>query len=136
MTRAKAYLFGGVELRWSCDESLANDDAPEIRKLFTQHYRGSRYSFGYPACPDMSDQEPGTSIPGPRAWRNRKVADPDVAPPAEQLRPLVSRADMAARFVGLTGASEARTVTVDVQLTGELPRGSTATIDNRDELCK
>ncbi|WP_415926704.1 DNA topoisomerase IV subunit B [Devosia rhizosphaerae] len=28
MTRAKAYLFGGVELRWSCDESLANDDAP------------------------------------------------------------------------------------------------------------
>jgi len=28
MTRAKAYLFGGVELRWSCDESLTNDDAP------------------------------------------------------------------------------------------------------------
>jgi len=36
---------------------IANEDAPEIRKLFTQHYRGSRYSFGYPACPDMSDQE-------------------------------------------------------------------------------
>jgi topoisomerase-4 subunit B len=28
MTRAKAYLFGGVELRWSCDESLASDDVP------------------------------------------------------------------------------------------------------------
>jgi topoisomerase IV subunit B len=28
MTRAKAYLFGGVELRWSCDESLAADDVP------------------------------------------------------------------------------------------------------------
>jgi topoisomerase-4 subunit B len=28
MTRAKAYLFGGVELRWSCDESLAGEDAP------------------------------------------------------------------------------------------------------------
>ena len=28
MTRAKAYLFGGVELRWSCDESLANDEVP------------------------------------------------------------------------------------------------------------
>ena len=28
MTRAKAYLFGGVELRWSCDESLAGDDVP------------------------------------------------------------------------------------------------------------
>ncbi|MCS6759202.1 MAG: ATP-binding protein, partial [Candidatus Devosia euplotis] len=28
MTRAKAYLFAGVELRWSCDEALVNDDAP------------------------------------------------------------------------------------------------------------
>ncbi|MCS6761633.1 MAG: DNA topoisomerase IV subunit B [Candidatus Devosia symbiotica] len=28
MTRAKAYLFAGVELRWSCDEELVNDDAP------------------------------------------------------------------------------------------------------------
>ncbi len=33
------------------------DDAPNIRDLFTQKYRGSRYSFGYPACPEMSDQE-------------------------------------------------------------------------------
>lgn len=36
---------------------FAGDDAPRIRDLFTQKYRGSRYSFGYPACPDMSDQE-------------------------------------------------------------------------------
>jgi topoisomerase-4 subunit B len=28
MTRAKAYLFGGVENRWSCDESLASADVP------------------------------------------------------------------------------------------------------------
>lgn len=28
MTRAKAYLFAGVELRWSCDESLVTEDAP------------------------------------------------------------------------------------------------------------
>jgi len=33
------------------------DDAPNIRNLFTQKYRGSRYSFGYPACPEMSDQD-------------------------------------------------------------------------------
>ncbi len=33
------------------------DDSPRIRDLFTQHYRGSRYSFGYPACPEMSDQD-------------------------------------------------------------------------------
>jgi 5-methyltetrahydrofolate--homocysteine methyltransferase len=36
---------------------VAGEDAPKVRDLFTQHYRGSRYSFGYPACPDMSDQE-------------------------------------------------------------------------------
>jgi len=36
---------------------IAGDDSSEIRKLFTQHYRGSRYSFGYPACPNMQDQE-------------------------------------------------------------------------------
>jgi len=36
---------------------LGNEDSPKIRDLFTQHYRGSRYSFGYPACPEMSDQK-------------------------------------------------------------------------------
>jgi 5-methyltetrahydrofolate--homocysteine methyltransferase len=36
--------------------AIANDDPPRVRDLFTQKYRGSRYSFGYPACPDMSDQ--------------------------------------------------------------------------------
>ncbi len=36
---------------------IATEDSPRIKELFTQHYRGSRYSFGYPACPDMSDQE-------------------------------------------------------------------------------
>ncbi|MEZ6191838.1 MAG: vitamin B12 dependent-methionine synthase activation domain-containing protein [Phycisphaerales bacterium] len=36
---------------------IDGDDAPNTRDLFTQHYRGSRYSFGYPACPDMSDQD-------------------------------------------------------------------------------
>ena len=35
---------------------IAGEDSTEVRQLFTQHYRGSRYSFGYPACPDMSDQ--------------------------------------------------------------------------------
>ena len=35
---------------------IADQDSPNVRDLFTQTYRGSRYSFGYPACPDMSDQ--------------------------------------------------------------------------------
>jgi len=28
MARAKAYLFGGVEIRWSCDPALIKDDTP------------------------------------------------------------------------------------------------------------
>jgi 5-methyltetrahydrofolate--homocysteine methyltransferase len=36
---------------------IAGEDSPRIKDLFTQHYQGSRYSFGYPACPNMTDQE-------------------------------------------------------------------------------
>ncbi|HUR55611.1 MAG TPA: vitamin B12 dependent-methionine synthase activation domain-containing protein, partial [Gemmataceae bacterium] len=61
------YLHGlGVE----CAEALAEyfhqqlrrewgiggDDSPRIEKLFKGHYRGCRYSFGYPACPALEDQ--------------------------------------------------------------------------------
>ncbi len=35
---------------------IADQDAPEIRDLFKQGYRGSRFSFGYPACPNLQDQ--------------------------------------------------------------------------------
>ena len=27
-----------------------------MRELFKQGYRGSRFSFGYPACPNLADQ--------------------------------------------------------------------------------
>jgi len=35
---------------------IAGNDAAEIRRLFSQGYQGSRYSFGYPACPNLEDQ--------------------------------------------------------------------------------
>ncbi len=35
---------------------IAGEDAAEVRDLFHQKYRGSRYSFGYPACPNLEDQ--------------------------------------------------------------------------------
>jgi 5-methyltetrahydrofolate--homocysteine methyltransferase len=35
---------------------IAGADAPNIRELFQQKYQGSRYSFGYPACPNLEDQ--------------------------------------------------------------------------------
>jgi 5-methyltetrahydrofolate--homocysteine methyltransferase len=36
---------------------IAGEDSPHVRDLFHQKYRGSRYSFGYPACPNLEDQE-------------------------------------------------------------------------------
>jgi 5-methyltetrahydrofolate--homocysteine methyltransferase len=35
---------------------IAGRDAAELAKLFHQGYQGSRFSFGYPACPDLEDQ--------------------------------------------------------------------------------
>jgi 5-methyltetrahydrofolate--homocysteine methyltransferase len=35
---------------------IAGRDAKEITKLFHQGYQGSRFSFGYPACPNLEDQ--------------------------------------------------------------------------------
>ena len=29
---------------------------PDLDGFFRQQYRGSRYSFGYPACPDLEDR--------------------------------------------------------------------------------
>jgi 5-methyltetrahydrofolate--homocysteine methyltransferase len=35
---------------------IAGEDSPIVADLFHQKYRGSRYSFGYPACPNLEDQ--------------------------------------------------------------------------------
>ena len=35
---------------------IAGEDSPRVTDLFHQKYRGSRYSFGYPACPNLEDQ--------------------------------------------------------------------------------
>jgi 5-methyltetrahydrofolate--homocysteine methyltransferase len=35
---------------------FASEEPDNIRDMLAQRYRGSRYSFGYPACPNMADQ--------------------------------------------------------------------------------
>ncbi|MHB8342549.1 MAG: vitamin B12 dependent-methionine synthase activation domain-containing protein, partial [Mycobacteriales bacterium] len=35
---------------------LSAEDGPELSAILDQGYRGSRYSFGYPACPNLEDQ--------------------------------------------------------------------------------
>jgi len=36
--------------------SVKNDDSNDLQGILDQGYRGSRYSFGYPACPDLEQQ--------------------------------------------------------------------------------
>ena len=36
--------------------SIVKDDSSDVQSILDQGYRGSRYSFGYPACPDLSQQ--------------------------------------------------------------------------------
>jgi 5-methyltetrahydrofolate--homocysteine methyltransferase len=53
MTEALAELWHRrIREEWG----FADEDGPSIAGLFRQQYRGSRYSWGYPACPDLDDQ--------------------------------------------------------------------------------
>jgi 5-methyltetrahydrofolate--homocysteine methyltransferase len=36
---------------------FVDEDGPTLVGLFRQKYRGGRYSWGYPACPDLEDNE-------------------------------------------------------------------------------
>jgi 5-methyltetrahydrofolate--homocysteine methyltransferase len=36
---------------------FADEDGPSLLGLFRQQYRGGRFSWGYPACPDLEDNE-------------------------------------------------------------------------------
>jgi 5-methyltetrahydrofolate--homocysteine methyltransferase len=47
-----------VHKRIRAELGFAAEDERDIDKMLAQGYRGSRYSFGYPACPKLEDQEP------------------------------------------------------------------------------
>jgi 5-methyltetrahydrofolate--homocysteine methyltransferase len=46
-----------VHKRIRSELGFAADDDRDTEKMLGQGYRGSRYSFGYPACPRLEDQE-------------------------------------------------------------------------------
>ena len=47
-----------VHKRIRAELGFAAEDDRDIEKMLAQSYRGSRYSFGYPACPRLEDQAP------------------------------------------------------------------------------
>ena len=55
--RVSLNIYRGISIQLRCREKrIEAEDSPHIRDLFHQKYRGSRYSFGYPACPNLEDQ--------------------------------------------------------------------------------
>ena len=42
--------------RIRAEQGFGMEDSSELDSILDQGYRGSRYSFGYPACPDLSQQ--------------------------------------------------------------------------------
>ncbi len=50
--------------RMRAELGFAREDDRDMDKLLQQGYRGSRYSFGYPACPRLEDQVPLLSLLG------------------------------------------------------------------------
>ncbi|WP_207459887.1 methionine synthase [Azospirillum sp. SYSU D00513] len=54
MTEAMAEY---VHARIRAELGFGAEDSRDKDKLLQQAYRGSRYSFGYPACPNVEDQE-------------------------------------------------------------------------------
>src|SRR3954470_4516452 len=47
------------------DLGLGAEDDPDLAGILRQGYRGSRYSFGYPACPDLEDRAKLVGLLGP-----------------------------------------------------------------------
>ncbi|ABC22331.1 methionine synthase [Rhodospirillum rubrum] len=45
-----------VHKRIRAELGFAAEEARDIERMIKQEYRGSRYSFGYPACPNLGDQ--------------------------------------------------------------------------------
>ena len=79
------------------------DDASEMSGILKQKYRGERFAFGYPACPDLSQQKPlvellgtervgvtlsegSSSIPNsPRRRSSSTIRRPAISTPPEAL---------------------------------------------------
>jgi 5-methyltetrahydrofolate--homocysteine methyltransferase len=47
------YIHKRIRAEWG----FATEESRDMEQLLSQGYHGSRYSFGYPACPNLEDQE-------------------------------------------------------------------------------
>jgi 5-methyltetrahydrofolate--homocysteine methyltransferase len=78
---------------------IAGEDAPDVRDLFHQKYRGSRYSFGYPACPNLEDQAKIFSLLKPEEKINVRLTEGYHIEPEQSTNALVVHHPQAKYFV-------------------------------------
>ena len=77
-----------VHKRIRADLGFGSEDVREASKLLKQQYRGARYSFGYPACPNLGDQRALLELLGAEAIGVR-MADEDQLHPEQSTSALV-----------------------------------------------
>ena len=82
-------------------------DAPETTKqdLFSARYRGRRYSFGYPACPNLEDQGILFGLLDPKKNIGVELTDGFMMEPEASVSALVFHHPQAAYF-SVGGESE------------------------------
>ena len=75
-------------------------DAPSTTKhdLFQAHYRGRRYSFGYPACPRLEDQATLWQLLDPHKHIGVELTDGFMMEPEASVSALVFQHPQAAYF--------------------------------------
>jgi 5-methyltetrahydrofolate--homocysteine methyltransferase len=78
---------------------IAGEDSPHIRDLFHQKYRGSRYSFGYPACPNLEDQTKLFALLKPEENVGVRLTSGFLLEPEQSTSALVVHHPMAKYFV-------------------------------------
>ena len=61
---------------------FVDEDGPTLGGLFRQQYRGGRYSWGYPACPDLEDNATVARLLGAEPARHRGQRGDRLAVPA------------------------------------------------------
>jgi 5-methyltetrahydrofolate--homocysteine methyltransferase len=79
--------------------AIDGEDAPRIGDLFHQKYRGSRYSFGYPACPRMEDQTKLFALLGPEANIGVRLTSTYLLEPEQSTSAIVAHHPGAKYFV-------------------------------------
>ena len=93
---------------------IADEDGPSIAGLFRQQYRGGRYSWGYPACPDLMDNAKVAELLG--AARIGVDACPRASSSTPSRRPTPSSATTPRRSTSLPEHAEPATALLELTL--------------------